>query len=117
MDLAAEPGRSEILSQPQHHQPGPLRVNDVDLPLRRHWINRIRSLSQLHRPKVFQDSPKIRLQRNAHGSISIQEGQPYNLFILPRVVSFRLRRNSSAMSAGYSPSITMVRFRRRKTAA
>jgi hypothetical protein len=31
---------------------------------------------QLHRPIVFQDSPKIRLRREAHGSISVQEGQP-----------------------------------------
>jgi hypothetical protein len=32
---------------------------------------------QLHRPNVFQDSPKIRLRCEAHGSISVQEGQPY----------------------------------------
>jgi hypothetical protein len=37
--------------------------------------------------------------------------------ILLSVISFRLRRNPSGMSAGYSPSITMVRFQRRKTAA
>jgi hypothetical protein len=72
---------------------------------------------QLHRPNVFQDSPKIRLRREAHSSISVQEGQPHSLLILLHFISFRLRRNSSEMSAGYSPSITMVRFQRRKTAA
>jgi hypothetical protein len=30
---------------------------------------------QLHRPNVFQDSPKIRLRRKAHGSIRVQEGE------------------------------------------
>jgi hypothetical protein len=49
--------------------------------------------------------------------VRIQVPQPYNQVILPHFVSFRLRRNSSDMSAGYSPSITMVRFQRRKTAA
>jgi hypothetical protein len=72
---------------------------------------------QLHRQNAFQDAPKIRLWREAHSSISVQEGQPYNQVILPHFISFRLRRNSSGMSAGYAPSITMVRFQRRKTAA
>jgi hypothetical protein len=49
--------------------------------------------------------------------VRIQVPQPYNLVISRHVVSFRLRRNSSDMSAGYAPSITMVRFQRRKTAA
>ena len=49
--------------------------------------------------------------------VRIQVSQPYNILIFARFVSFRLRRNSSGMSAGYSPSITMVRFQRRKTAA
>jgi hypothetical protein len=31
---------------------------------------------QLHRTNVFQDAPKMRLRREAHGSISVQEGQP-----------------------------------------
>jgi hypothetical protein len=42
---------------------------------------------------------------------------PYNMLILLHFVSFRLRRYSSGMFAGYSPSITMVRFQRHKTAA
>ena len=49
--------------------------------------------------------------------VRIQVPQPYNQVILPHFVSFRLRRNSSDMSASYAPSITMVRFQRRKTAA
>src|SRR5712672_2358808 len=49
--------------------------------------------------------------------VRIQVPQPYNQVILPHFVSFRLRRNLSDMSAGYAPSITMVRFQRRKTAA
>jgi hypothetical protein len=49
--------------------------------------------------------------------VRIQVPQPYNLLILLRCVSFHLRRNSSDMSAVYSPSITMVRFQRRNTAA
>ena len=36
---------------------------------------------QLHRPNVFQDAPKIRLRRKAHGSISVQEGQPQTSLI------------------------------------
>src|SRR3984893_10562082 len=35
--------------------------------------------------------------------VRIQVPQPYNLVILVRFVSFRLRRNSSDMSAGYAP--------------
>ena len=31
---------------------------------------------QLHRSNVFQHTPKIGLRRDAHGSISVQEGQP-----------------------------------------
>ena len=34
---------------------------------------------QLHRPNVFQDSPKIRHRRKAHGSIRVQEGEPKRL--------------------------------------
>src|ERR1700730_16231794 len=49
--------------------------------------------------------------------VRIQVPQPYNQVILPPFVSFSFRRNSSDMSAGYAPSITMVRFQRRKTAA
>ena len=49
--------------------------------------------------------------------VRIQVPQPQNLPIPLRFVSFLLRRNSSDMSAGYAPSITMVRFQRRKTAA
>jgi hypothetical protein len=36
---------------------------------------------QLHRPNVFQDAPKVGLRREAHGSISVQEGQP-NTFLI-----------------------------------
>jgi hypothetical protein len=43
---------------------------------------------QLHRPNVFQDSPKIRLRREALGSISVQEGQPQILPISPRIFGF-----------------------------
>ena len=52
-----------------------------------------------------------------HALVRILFAQPYNQVILPHFVSFRLRRNSSDMSSGYAPSITMVRFQRRKTAA
>src|ERR1700730_16297301 len=38
--------------------------------------------------------------------VRIQVPQPYNIWILLRFVSFRLRRNSSDMSAGYSPSFS-----------
>ena len=54
---------------------------------------------------------------NVHALVRILFAQPYNLVILRRLVSFRLRRNSSDISAGYSPSITMVAFQRRKIAA
>ena len=49
--------------------------------------------------------------------VRIQVPQPYNILILLDFISFRLGRNSSDMSAGYAPSIAMVRFQRRKTAA
>ena len=44
---------------------------------------------QLHRPNVFQDSPKIRLWRKAHGSISVQEGQPGSR---PQIAALRRSR-------------------------
>src|ERR1019366_4201524 len=49
--------------------------------------------------------------------VRIQVPKPHSLLILLHFISFRLRRNSSEMSAGYSPSITMVVFQRHKTAA
>ena len=42
--------------------------------------------------------------------------QPRKLMILQGIITFSLRRNSSDMSAGYAPFITMVRFERRKIA-
>ena len=43
---------------------------------------------RLHRPNVFQDASKIRLRREAHGSISVQEGQP-RIFPICLVFWFR----------------------------
>jgi hypothetical protein len=50
---------------------------------------------QHQRPNLFQDFPKFRPRRKAHGSISIQEGQPQTSLILPRIFIWkRLARPS-----------------------
>jgi hypothetical protein len=45
-------------------------------PSPRFWVHALILCGQLHRPNVFQDAPKMRLRSEAHGSISVQEGQP-----------------------------------------
>jgi hypothetical protein len=47
---------------------------------------------QQQRPNLFQDFSKFGLRGEAHGSISVQEGQPHSSLILPRIFSFRSRR-------------------------
>jgi Resolvase, N terminal domain/Helix-turn-helix domain of resolvase len=55
---------------------------------------------RLHRPNVFQDASKIRLRREAHGSISVQEGQPRIFPNMPRIFGFGNCWNSHGISVG-----------------
>src|SRR5262249_45263521 len=52
-----------------------------------------------------------------HAVVRILFAQPRTLLISLQFRVFRFRRNSSAMSAGYGPSIAMAAFQRRKIAA
>jgi hypothetical protein len=47
-----------------------------------------------HLPDFLKDAPELRRWHEAHGSISIQEGQPHTSLILPGIFSFRTSQNS-----------------------
>src|ERR1700720_2394627 len=55
-------------------------------PSPRLWLRALVLCGQLHRPNVFQDAPKIRLRREAHGSISVQEGQPVITYLILHIL-------------------------------
>src|SRR5580693_821523 len=59
---------------------------------------------KLHRANVFQDAPKIRLRREAHGSISVQEGQPGIPFFSGASPLARVRQAETAAAWGPSSS-------------
>jgi hypothetical protein len=50
--------------------------------------------AQLQAPDFFQNALKLGLWGKAHGSISVQEGQPRTSPTFPRIFSFRSCRNS-----------------------
>ena len=64
---------------------GRLRLQSTQASRRTALFMSSRLCGLLHRPNVFQDAPKIRLRRKAHGSISVQEGQPGFLLIALRI--------------------------------